>query len=301
MRAGTGLLAASRALARRSIRGHGRIADLGRRLIADRYLRVPYLDTGSIWVCPGHTSGEDVHRTGIYEPQVIRAIQSFVRAGFSFVDVGANIGLHTVAAGMSRVSESQRFAAFEPEPRSFLLLRKNCDANGLSFVETLPAAVGSAEGTAELYVSTTFNQTHHGLVRHSTQVTVARCEVTTLDREFSTGPRRLDTPTLVKIDVEGTEPEVLRGGLYWLSESKPLAVICELSPVLLRRAGHTPQTVMDLLREIGCDRFLATDDNSPDPWRGFELPALGEMRRSFVNLLATRGLEARRLSEELTV
>lgn len=301
MRAGSRLLAAGRALERHSIRGYGRMASLGRRLIADRYVRVPYLGTGSIWVCPGHTSGEDVHRAGIYEPQVIRAIQAFVRAGFSFVDVGANIGLHTVAAGLSRASEEQRFVAFEPEPKSFLLLRKNCETNGLAFVETLPCAVGADEGTAELYVSTTFNQTHHGLVRHSPDVTVARCDVTTLDRELSTGPVRPEAPTLLKVDVEGTEPEVLRGGLRWLSERKPLAVICELSPALLRRAGHTAQEVFDLLRGIGCDRFLATDDNSPDPWRRFDASSLGGMRRSFVNLLATRGPEARRLAEQLTV
>lgn len=297
---GSRLLAASRAMASRSVRGHSRISRLARRLIGDRYIEVPYLGKGSIWICPAHTTGEDVARHGVYEPQVIRAVQTFVSDGFSFVDVGANIGLHTVAAGLCKVSGEQRFIAFEPEPRSFLLLKKNCGVNRLEFVDTLEAALGSQEGTADLYISTTYNQTHHGLVQHSDQVRISSCSVTSLDRIFLSGPRRFTGAVLLKIDVEGTELEVLKGGLRWLREIETLAVICEVFPDLLRRSGHSPTDLLGLLQEIGCDQLLATDDNSRDPWRSIDAGSIHGLRNTFVNVLATKGPAARKISESLT-
>jgi FkbM family methyltransferase len=295
------LLAASKAMAARSLRGHGRLNRLARRMIGDRYIEVPYLGRGSIWICPGHTMGEDVARRGVYEPQVIRAVQTFVDRGFSFVDVGANVGLHTVAAGLSRRSEKQRFFAFEPEPRSFLLLERNCRSNGLDFVETRQAAVGSREGITKLFVSTTYNQGHHSLVQHSDEVRVAACPVTTLDAVFLSGAERIEGPVLVKIDVEGTEPDVLAGGMRWLQQKSSLAVICEIFPGLLQHTGHTGSDVIGLLRGIGCDQFLITGDSSAEPWRRVNAAAINDMTEVLFNLLATKGAEASQLLEVLTV
>jgi FkbM family methyltransferase len=272
---------------------------LARRLIGDRYIEVPYLGQGSIWICPGHTMGEDVARRGVYEPQVIRAVQTFVDHGFSFVDVGANLGLHTVAAGLSRRSPGQRFFAFEPEPRSFLLLERNCRVNKLGFVEAHRAAVGSREGSTNLFVSTTYNQGHHSLVQHSKEVRVATCPVKTLDAFFLSGEDRLEGPVLVKIDVEGTEPDVLAGGLRWLKQTPSLAVICEIFPGLLEHTGRTASDVIGLLQQIGCDQFLITGDSSEEPWRRVNVAAINEMSELLFNLLATKGAEARQLLEGL--
>jgi len=243
--------------------------------------------------------GEDVARAGVYEAQVIRAVQTFVGHGFSFVDVGANLGLHTVAAGLSRVSDRQQVFAFEPEPRAFSLLKRNCRLNALDFVQTRQTAVGSEEGTTNLFVSTTYNQGHHSLVRHSNQVRVTTCPVTKLDALFLSGPEKLSGPVLVKIDVEGTEPDVLTGGLRWLQQRSSLAVICEVFPGLLEHTGHSASDVVGLLRQIGCDRFLVSGDSSHEPWRTVDIGAVYEMTEVLVNLLATKGPEASGLSGRL--
>ena len=66
---------------------------------------------------------------GRYEPEVSSVIQAFIRVGFSFVDVGANIGLHTLAAAFARTNDGQRVIAFEPEPSTFELLQRNVASN----------------------------------------------------------------------------------------------------------------------------------------------------------------------------
>ena len=61
---------------------------------------------GHVWICPAHTMGTQIFFNGVYEPVIIRIVRKFVGAGYSFVDVGANIGLHTLAAAFSKVEET---------------------------------------------------------------------------------------------------------------------------------------------------------------------------------------------------
>ena len=68
-----------------------------------------------------------------------------------FVDVGANIGTHTVYA--LRTGRFGRAVAFEPEPKNARLLRMNIEANGLADAVTVIAkAAGEREGSATLYL-----------------------------------------------------------------------------------------------------------------------------------------------------
>jgi FkbM family methyltransferase len=140
-----------------------------------------------------------------------------------FVDVGANIGTHTVYA--LRSGQFARAVAFEPEPKNARLLAMNLEANGLAHVATIVAkAAGNAPGTAVLHLHPR-NKAAHAIAappsvdgRDRLDVPVVRVEDAL--RELGLSADRLG---LIWIDVEGYEPEVIQGLGELLARKIPIA------------------------------------------------------------------------------
>src|SRR5438094_750470 len=81
-----------------------------------------------------------------------RFIESLVHPGDVAVDVGANIGYHTLIFARA-VGERGRVFAYEPDPDNFRLLRRNVELNGYRNVRPFQAAVSDRSGTLTLYLS----------------------------------------------------------------------------------------------------------------------------------------------------
>jgi FkbM family methyltransferase len=134
------------------------------------------------------------------------------------IDVGANIGVHTLrwAAGVP----GARLYSFEPSPETRARLLGNVRRNGLEgSVTVFPCALSDAPGSATFYhcrdgAFSSLRDTGRQEVTDSFEV-----EVTTLDG-FVTA-QGLDTPALVKIDVEGFEEQVIAGGRRTLASAGP--------------------------------------------------------------------------------
>jgi FkbM family methyltransferase len=159
------------------------------------------------------------------------------------VDVGANIGTHTVYA--MRTGRFARAVAFEPEPRNARLLAMNLEANGLA-ASTLvvPKAAGARSGTAVLHLHPR-NKGAHALDappsldgRDAIEVAVVRVD-DALD-ELDIRPEQVG---LVWIDAEGYEPQVLAGLGRLLERAVPIAF--EFAPQ--RYSLETKRTLVDLL------------------------------------------------------
>ena len=100
---------------------HGKQSVWGKRLQARTFDRSLYLL---------------MHRLGIMGADERRILRRFIRAGMTVVDVGANLGLYSLA--MADVAgPAGRVISFEPDPDLFLLLRENCAANGSANVEPI--------------------------------------------------------------------------------------------------------------------------------------------------------------------
>lgn len=130
------------------------------------------------------------------------------------IDVGANVGQFAVAS--AKLFPDVRVHSFEPVPGCAAELRKN--VSGLEMVTVYPLALGEEAGEARLRVNAYTHassflpatRTHREAfpgVRESGEVPV---EVSTLDRVFS--DVELPGPVLLKLDVQGFEAEVIRGG-----------------------------------------------------------------------------------------
>lgn len=173
----------------------------------------------------------------------------------AFIDVGANIGTATLGA-LKRFGASGALA-LEPDPANFRLLRMNLIANDVeSQVVALQVAVSDAEGQLELELAThnigdhrirTGAETGPGAIREAER-RVIRVPATTLDAAVAHAGIDAEETGLVWIDVQGHEPQVLRGAGALIDAGAP--VLIEYWPYGLDRAGS-----LGALHEVVAERF----------------------------------------------
>jgi len=176
--------------------------------------------------------------TGDLERGTRLLIQHLLRPGDVFIDAGANIGLHTLAAARA-IGETGRIVAFEPFPQSHDLLRKSIWMNGFSeTVETHEAAVSSTKGSQLLFLGATCG--HHSLYPPSSSSLLPNKPVEVpLVRIDDIVDDRFPKVDLMKIDVEGAELEALEGAAEVIAKNPEIALIVEFGISHLRRSNHT--------------------------------------------------------------
>ena len=165
--------------------------------------------------------------------------------GGSFWDVGANIGLYSWCCAETR--PDFQIVSFEPDRKNLECLRRTSAAWRLTVHDIVPRAVAETVGRTTFFTdeisratgtlepaSSAFNATHYGAVPRGIEV-----DTVTLDHLIAQG---LTPPLIIKIDVEGAELRVLRGGRRLLTERRPI--------LLLEIFGDRLQT-FSLLQELG--------------------------------------------------
>jgi FkbM family methyltransferase len=157
--------------------------------------------------------GFTILTTGVFDPCVSETIQRLVDPGDLIVDVGANVGYMTSLAAV-RAGTSGRVMAFEPHPVVFELLTANIarwNGAAVARVEPHQLALSDHAGTAQLNAGHSFHA-NMGLSslqdasEASSDDVLVPVELKRLDEVI--GDERIG---LMKIDVEGHEPGVLRG------------------------------------------------------------------------------------------
>lgn len=167
---------------------------------------------------------------GFWEPHVELVLRRLLKTGSVFVDIGANVGWHTALAS-SVVGADGQVYAIEPNPDNCRLIAHTIDRNGLSNVHLLPIALGESNGFAAFRSAIGSNG---GFLNHD--------ERETLDPNVTIVPTMrfddLNIPRVdvVKIDVEGAEPIVFRGGTKTIERDHP-AVVFEFSCEMTQRVG----------------------------------------------------------------
>jgi FkbM family methyltransferase len=138
------------------------------------------------------------------------------------VDAGARIG--TFAARISRTLGAEgKIIAIEPEPRNFACLRKNIEANGLKNIIAIQKALWSQEQPLKIHLSgnSAAHSVHHDPFYSSTDSSVC-VEADTLDRILEElGIASVD---FIKMDIEGSEIEALKGMRKTLASNVQLAI-----------------------------------------------------------------------------
>jgi len=159
----------------------------------------------------------------IAELELIKHLTSLdLNSDGSFVDAGAHIGFYSVY--MAKLFT--KVFAFEPSPFQRSYLERNKDANNLENLTIFPNALGETTSTAKLYImgrSGGSNTLCKEVGEVGDPMSVIDVEVLPLD-----GLRPLISPvSLIKIDVEGYEMNLLKGAKNTILEDRPL-IVCEV-------------------------------------------------------------------------
>jgi FkbM family methyltransferase len=163
-------------------------------------------------------------------------------------DIGANGGFFSTHLAQMLAARTPRVYAFEPVPATFEKLAQAVERLGLNAsVIPVPAAVVDNAGPVRI----SYSERNSLLARVSPRGLNPRVG----DKLVQAGGITLDEfrssagafPQLVKIDVEGSEPAVLRGARGLLSRPDRPAVIFECNPVALTESGSSVGALLDLL------------------------------------------------------
>ena len=173
-----------------------------------------------------------------------------------FYDVGANIGLYSWLC--RKLSSNRKILAFEPDPKNFELLQMTKENSKIKNINLFNIALSNRMETVSFQQDTLTSATgmisdgqtpwiekYLGQETNSIQVNTDYLD----NKTFKT-----QDPSLIKIDVEGHELEVLRGGEKKLSQCKPLLLIESFPPNLDR--------VVNFLTKLGY-KFWDSDLNKP--------------------------------------
>ena len=198
---------------------------------------------------------------GVWEPDITAFIGRRLAPGRTFIDVGANIGYHTLLASMGSQSA---VVAIEASPKIFRMLQDEVRINGVESVRLVNAAVSDQRGTCAIYGGPPGNLGLSTTVRQ--RGFSAEAEVVSAPLGDLLEPQELRTAQLVKIDVEGGEDAVLRGMAQCL-EACPddVEILVELSPRWWSDRRQTPNDVLRPLLDAGFHVYRI--HNNLWPWR----------------------------------
>lgn len=140
-----------------------------------------------------------------------------IRPGMSIWDIGANAGLYTLASARAVGSHGSVYA-FEPMQHNQQNLRRHLLLNGTRNVVVVPVAV--AENTGKIRMAEGDSPSEFHIESQGS------IEVLVVDLDSWFAENHPAPPDLVKIDVEGAEDAVLRGGARTFSEHQPVIYLC---------------------------------------------------------------------------
>jgi len=176
---------------------------------------------GPMFTLQGDTViGRSLRLYGEFAGDEVDSILALTRPGDHVLDLGANIGFHTLALART-VGPGGRVTAIEPQRYCFQLLCANVTLNQLPQVHCLRAAVGDEPGTCAVPLHDPTSRHNAGAteVSHDAGPQTDSVPLITLDS--------LDLPRcdLIKVDTEGFEDRVMAGALATLARCRPVLYV----------------------------------------------------------------------------
>lgn len=204
---------------------------------------LPFAEKSKFMVSKGLTGATGNYYCGLHEFEDMSFVLHFLRETDFFADIGANVGSFTLLAACERGADT---LSVEPVPSTFKILKKNIDLNQLhNWVSLYNVALGSEKGSVEFTQNN--DTTNHVASQHDENTAIVTVE--TFDRLVE-----LEKPTLIKINVEGYEQEVLIGMENALKNDFLKAIIIQLNGNGTRY-GHSDEETHLQLVSYGFEPF----------------------------------------------
>lgn len=194
-----------------------------------------------------------IYLTGGFEPTTMAAYRRLLRPGDIALDIGANMGAHTLP--MARlVGETGRVAAFEPTAGAHARLTTNVAANPdlaerIAVLQMMLTRDGAVPPPPAIYASWPMRSVPASHPRHlGVPVSTEGARALPLDQALAEAG--ITAVKLIKMDVDGYEMDVLTGAEETLRRRRP-AIIMELAPYTWQEHGEAVDGPVALLQDLG--------------------------------------------------
>jgi FkbM family methyltransferase len=196
---------------------------------------------------------------GVWEPVISKYLFDRLGDGDIFIDIGANVGYHTLLAS-SRVGANGKVFAIEAASSTYAKLQQNLSQNKAGNVTTFHVAVSDIAGQVPVWAS------HKGDSPGTTTLShvAEKRETLTLVETVEAKPLQqiIDVDTIckarfIKIDVEGAEWAVVKSLAGLMKEISPRTeFIVEVDDALVRHSGGTVKAFLNYFAAAGFEPFV---------------------------------------------
>jgi FkbM family methyltransferase len=206
-----------------------------------------------------------VYFFGVWEPAITAIFRTALKPGDVAVDVGANVGLHTLLAARL-VGPAGRVHAIEASPWIHARLRRNLAANGVANVVTYNLAATEVRGEVPVFLHDATNLGGTTILAGEAARLGAAAEAMVEGRPLPliVPPEELRAARLIKIDVEGAEWLVARGMAAALPALRDdVEILVEIKPEALAALGGSLDAFLDLFARAGFTAFEVRNSYRP--------------------------------------
>lgn len=209
--------------------------------------------------------GLHILSSGNYEQRYADYLRRHIQRNDVCVDVGANTGFFSLLMSFATGAGGQ-VHSFEPIPINYHLLSVNVLLNRFTNVVISDCCVGSVDGSVDFSLSADSAYSSMRPTGRKAEIEHLERKVMTLDSYVE--EHKLGKVNVVKIDVEGTEEEVLKGAraLFSGSRSRPRFAMIELNSQNLATYESDIPRVLGIMREYGYEAFVLIGRNRLRPY-----------------------------------
>jgi len=212
--------------------------------ITNNSILLPYINNTYLITKHGMTGATGNWYCGLSEFEDMGFLLHTLKPGDLFVDIGANIGSYSILAASCK---DVKVEAFEPIPSTFFWLQKNIQVNSLNQVNAMN--IGLADKKNTVYFSSNLDTVNHVLSDNEKNYSSIQVDVFPLDEVLKD-----KCPTIIKIDVEGYESQVLDGAKNIINNPSLIVIIIELNGSG-RKYGKKDSDIHKMLTSKGFESF----------------------------------------------
>ncbi|AWB44042.1 hypothetical protein DCC85_07315 [Paenibacillus sp. CAA11] len=201
---------------------------------------------------PGFVEDIIAERKG-WEPHLVRELSSRMEDGGIFLDVGANIGYHSLY--IAAANPAATCISFEPHPRIYHQFEENIALNGLPNIHAYCQAVGQTAGTLPFYMQddSCYNRALSSSICYEVlQNGTSMIEVPVVPLDEALTDEQKKKVKVLKVDTQGVEYEVFAGAQRLLEIARPI-VTFEHHPY----ASHNLADTLELLPDYRVYRIYS--------------------------------------------
>ena len=187
-----------------------------------------------------------IYYQGCFEGATTVIINKYVKKGMAVFDIGANIGCHALRFAKLVGSEG-RVVAFEPMLKAFSKIRRNIELNHFQNI-ILEKKVLSDKNLGKQEIHFQCNYLLDTGEEDISNIKKEIVDITTLDEYVKTN--KINKIDFIKLDVDGYEYKVLKGGINSIKNFKPIMII-EFGKRTLEKSGDKLEDLIDSLDSLG--------------------------------------------------